>query len=110
MTEDVRHKVEDEWFARHEEELLRQARRDHESRMKALRAEQTDGESRRLRELHWLKCPKCGHDMSALTIEGIEVDRCGTCDGLFFDRGELDALLLKRAEDRRGFFRKLMGL
>jgi len=110
MTEDVRHKVEDEWFARNEEELLRQARRDHERRMTELRASQQEGESRRLRELHYLKCPKCGHDMSARDIEGIEVDMCGTCAGLFFDKGEFDAILLKRASERRGFFRKLMGL
>jgi len=110
MTEDVRQKVEDEWFARHEEELLRQARRDHERRMEALRNDQADGKSRELRDLHYMKCPKCGHDMATRAIEGIEVDACKTCEGIFFDRGELDALLLKRAEDRRGFFRKLMGL
>jgi|SRR5881409_2586376 len=110
MTDDVRKKVEDEWFARHEQELLREARRDHERRMKELSARQTEGETRRLRELHYLKCPKCGHDMSTRAIEGIEIDQCGTCEGLFFDKGELDAILLKRPDERRGFFRKLRGL
>ena len=93
MTEDVRQRVEDEWFAHNEEELLRQARRDHEIRMEKLEAEQQAGESRRLRELHYLKCPKCGHDMTSREIDGIEVDACGTCFGLFFDKGELDALV-----------------
>jgi Zn-finger nucleic acid-binding protein len=41
---------------------------------------------------------------------GIRVDRCGHCDGVFFDAGELDQLLQQQAETRRGFFRKLAGL
>ena len=31
-------------------------------------------------------------------------------EGLFFDKGEMDTLLLKRSEERRGFFRSLTGL
>ncbi len=46
--------------------------------------------------------------MSVETISGIEVERCTSCEGIFFDRGELEQLLLKH-EDRRGFFRRLMG-
>jgi len=110
MTDEVRHRVENEWFARHEEELLRQARRRHEQRLKELAAQQVAGEKRTLRDLHHMKCPKCGHDMAAKHIDGVEVDRCGTCDGLFFDKGEFEEILLKRSEDRRGFFRKLVGL
>ena len=110
MPDDTRQKMEDQWFARNEEELLRQARREHEKRMQELAARQKDGEESRLRELHYLKCPKCGHDMSITKIESIEIDQCGTCHGVFFDRGELDALLLERASERRGFFRKLTGL
>lgn len=109
MPEDTRQKNEDQWFARHEEELLRQARRDHEMRMADLLARQKEGEALRLRELHWLRCPKCGHEMQALHFDRVEVDQCGTCKGLFFDKGELDAVLLERDSERRGFFRKLVG-
>lgn len=109
MTDDVRQRVEDEWFAHHEEELLRQARREHDRRMKELAAQQSEGEKRKLRDLHYLKCPKCGHDMLARKIDDIDIDQCGTCEGLFFDKGELDAVLLKRSRERRGFFRKLTG-
>ncbi|HET9482289.1 MAG TPA: zf-TFIIB domain-containing protein [Candidatus Polarisedimenticolia bacterium] len=110
MADDTRQRMEDEWFARNEEELLRQARRAHEQRLQDLTGRQIEGEARRLRELHYLKCPKCGHDMSSRTLEGIEIEECGTCQGLFFDRGELDSLLLKQSEERRGFFRKLIGM
>lgn len=110
MPDDVRQKMEDEWFARNEEELLRQARRDHEKRSKELALLQAEGEERRLKELHYLKCPKCGHDMKQKTIDGVEVDQCTTCEGIFFDKGEMDTVLLKRSEERRGFFRSLTGL
>lgn len=110
MPEDTRQKVEDEWFARHEEELLRQARREHEHRMQQLAEKQRAGEEQRLRDLHHLKCPKCGHDMTVRHVEEIEVEQCGTCEGIFFDKGELDAILLKRGDERRGFFRRLRGI
>lgn len=110
MPDDVRQKMEDEWFARHEEELLRQARRKHDDQIRRLRERQQAGEEKSLRDLHWLKCPKCGHDMASIRIEGVEVDRCGTCEGIFLDKGELEAVLLKASADRRGFFRRLIGL
>ncbi len=110
MADEIRQKVEDEWFARHEQELLREARVAHEQRMKQLEEEQRAGEERRLRELHFLKCPKCGYDMNVLQVSSIEVEQCGRCEGIFLDRGELDELLLKRPDERRGFFRKLMRM
>lgn len=110
MPDDVRQKMEDQWFARHEEEMLRQARRKHEEHIRQLRERQNEGEERRLRELHHMKCPKCGHDLAAVRIDDVEVDRCGTCEGIFLDKGELDSVLLKAAGDRRGFFRRLMGM
>jgi len=110
MPDDTRQKMEDQWFARNEEELLRQARREHEKHMQELATRQMEGEELRLRELHHLKCPKCGHDMTITRVDAIEIEQCGTCQGVFFDRGELDALLLKHAAERRGFFRKLTGM
>lgn len=46
-----------------------------------------------------LPCPKCRKElMRAETFQGIEVDRCPVCKGIFFDRGELQALLSKGGE------------
>jgi Zn-finger nucleic acid-binding protein len=39
-----------------------------------------------------LNCPKCRHDMEAIEVDGVEVDRCLSCQGLWFDAGELDWL------------------
>ena len=37
-------------------------------------------------------CPKCQSDMEAIVYEGIEVDRCKGCQGIWFDAGESDWL------------------
>ncbi len=42
-------------------------------------------------------CPKCQNDMEAIEYEGIEVDRCKTCQGIWFDAGESDWLRDKDA-------------
>ena len=33
-------------------------------------------------------CPKCQSDMETLEYEGVEVDRCINCKGIWFDVGE----------------------
>ncbi len=38
-------------------------------------------------------CPKCKIDMEAIEFEGVEVDRCKNCKGIWFDVGEEDWLL-----------------
>jgi len=103
-TEEIRKGREDDWFRQNEAQMMEAARKKREA---AESAEKT-AESEELRKAHWRKCPKCGHDMAVETISGIEVERCSSCGGVFFDRGELEQVLVKH-EDRRGFFRRLMG-
>ena len=57
-----------------------------------------------------MRCPKCGHEMKEEELEGIKIDRCSFCEGIYFDAGELDQVFLRRQEDRRSFFRKLVGI
>jgi uncharacterized protein len=46
-----------------------------------------------------MKCPKCeAHELVSLTVDGIEVDHCSTCQGIWFDRHELGDLLQKEME------------
>ncbi|AQA18546.1 hypothetical protein BST95_10185 [Halioglobus japonicus] len=42
--------------------------------------------------VHSLKCPKCGHGMEEVTHEGITIDRCTNCRGLWFDADEAQQL------------------
>jgi len=39
-----------------------------------------------------MDCPKCGHAMEQVSFQGIEVDRCTTCKGLWFDLLEHERL------------------
>lgn len=44
-----------------------------------------------------MKCPKCRTtEMNPETFHRIDLDRCPDCMGIFFDRGELDAVLDRR--------------
>lgn len=39
-----------------------------------------------------LRCPKCRESMEAVEADGVEIDRCTGCGGIWFDAGELDWL------------------
>ena len=40
-----------------------------------------------------LVCPKCGSDMRSYERNGVTVDQCTECRGIFLDRGELERLV-----------------
>ena len=101
---------EDEWFARNEKEMLEAARVARDKRERE-RAEREDVEERqRLKQLHFMKCPKCGHDLDERELEGVTVDQCSFCEGVFLDAGELDSLFLKHDSERKGVLHKLLRL
>lgn len=74
---------EEEYFVR--EEYERQ-RRIHEERHQALAAE----EKKRLRELHFMRCPKCGMELLEIDYRTIRIDKCSGCAGVWLDAGELE--------------------
>ncbi len=39
-----------------------------------------------------MRCPKCRRDMRMVCHDGVEIDRCDACHGLWFDPGELEKL------------------
>lgn len=39
-----------------------------------------------------MQCPKCGGTLEPVVQENIEVDRCSSCGGLWFDMLEVDRL------------------
>lgn len=43
-----------------------------------------------------LHCPKCHASMRSVERNGVVIDRCNECGGVFLDRGELEHLI--RAE------------
>ena len=63
-----------------------------------------------LKKAHYLKCPKCGHDMATQVLDGVTIERCTFCEGIFFDAGELERAFVKKDEERRGLFRRIVGI
>ena len=104
------HRREDEWFRENEKHLLEAARVARERRERERSEKEAASERKRLRDAHLMKCPKCGHDLKEEDLGGVKVDRCTHCEGVFFDAGELDQLFVKKAAERRGFFRRLAGI
>ena len=95
MTDKPSHN-EDEYFVRQEAELLKAQRA-------RLDAERDAAE----RATHVMKCPKDGHDLSAVEFHGVSVDVCRTCGGMWLDAGELDAIA--KADDRPGLLGRVFS-
>lgn len=44
-----------------------------------------------------MNCPKCREiPMLAFSFQGVEVDRCPQCDGVWLDKNELDTILQQK--------------
>lgn len=92
--DDTGYDKEEEYFYRQNKQLIEKKRAELDAR----RAEQ---KTRELQAKHWMRCPKCGHEMEEVEMAGLKVDRCTSCHGLFFDPGELEILL--EAKEPKGF-------
>lgn len=93
-------KQEEEYFARIEFDKRKKALEEKQSRMKK-------EEKIRLKEEHWMHCPKCGMDMVEISFEGIKVDKCTECLGIFFDNGEVEQLVEK---NKPGFLSRMASV
>lgn len=49
-----------------------------------------------------MSCPRCHTPLHELDRDGITIDRCERCRGIWLDRGELEKLLARRPEPARG--------
>lgn len=47
-----------------------------------------------------MKCPACHIDLNMTERQGIEIDYCPQCRGVWLDRGELDKLIERSIPDR----------
>lgn len=50
-----------------------------------------------------MKCPVDGETLAMSERQGIEVDYCPECRGIWLDRGELDKILERTREDETQF-------
>jgi RNA polymerase-binding transcription factor DksA len=77
--------TEDEYFVREDAEKKRKL-------ALQLKKETEESERKRLRDLHFMHCPKCGMQMQEVKLRGVDVDVCFSCSGVFLDKGELEHL------------------
>jgi hypothetical protein len=92
--------TEDEFFAREDAEKKRRL-------ALAVKEETVAAERERLRELHHMRCPKCGLGLQEVAYRGVDADLCFSCGGVFLDRGEIDRIA---RPDQKGIMAGLLGL
>ena len=76
---------EEEYFARLEFEEKKKREKERIAKLEA-------DEKKRLKELHHMHCPKCGMQLIEINYKGISVDKCSSCEGIWLDAGELEAV------------------
>lgn len=63
-------------------------KRVEEEKHKKLKTE----EKQNLKELHFMRCPKCGMELIEIDYKNIKIDKCSECEGIWLDAGELEAI------------------
>lgn len=100
MSEKTKREKEEQYFAEQEQKKRRELRKQLDEQKKVQEKEKKQNE-------HWMKCPKCGHDLEEKHFADICIDQCTHCEGVWLDEGELELLL--EAKKAKGFFSKFMG-
>ncbi len=77
---------EEEYFIRLEFERAKKVEEELKKKM-------LEDERNSLKELHYMRCPKCGMQLVEIDYKGIKIDKCTECNGVWLDHGELEALV-----------------
>lgn len=96
------HRSEDEYFMKQELERRKKWAAEQSAKM-------ADEEKKRRKDLHWMKCPKCGMDLNEIDMFGVKVDECDSCGGLYLDHGEIHQLL-ESDKKNKGVFARLFSV
>ena len=64
-----------------------------DARARIARLEQELADARDLPEPGRLRCPRCQGRMEEYQHDVVKADRCQSCGGIFFDKGELEAVI-----------------
>jgi ribosomal protein L37AE/L43A len=93
--DDRKKSLEEEYFRRKEQEALEKIRAQREAEERAAQAEAAR-----------LKCPKCDGSLIEVAHDGIQIDQCDKCNGVWLDAGELERLT--NNEESAGWLRRLV--
>ncbi len=85
---------EQEYFLRKEMERIKELREEHRRKV-------AESERAKLKELHFMHCPKCGQDLTTTTLATVDIEVCPECGGVYLDAGELNKII---DENKRGVF------
>lgn len=78
---------EDQYFAQRDRELVEKMKQSKEA----------DAEAQ-ARAAAKARCPKCGEPLRPRTEHEITIDECPACGGVWFDKGEFEALAKRENE------------
>ncbi len=86
---------EEEYFTRLEYE--KKKKMEHEKHLKL-----AEEEKKRLKDVHFMRCPKCGMELIEIDYHHIKIDKCSECEGVWLDAGEFESVskLEKNALDK----------
>ncbi len=88
-----------------EEEYIKRQELEKIKRLREQCARETaEREKKDLKELHWMRCPKCGMELAEVEFRKVVVDACFACGGMFLDKGEIENIL---AQEGTGTLRKI---
>jgi len=76
---------EDEYFAKLEFEQKKKIEDEKHKKM-------ATAEKDKLKELHFMRCPKCGMELIEIDYKNIKIDKCSQCSGIWLDAGELETV------------------
>ena len=93
--DDRKKALEEEYFRRKEQEALEK-----------LRAERAREEQAAQAEAARLHCPKCDGSLVEITHDGIQIDQCDKCNGVWLDAGEMERLT--KQEESAGWLRRML--
>jgi hypothetical protein len=78
-------RTEEEYIIRLELDKRKKAEEEKQNRL-------AQEEKKQLKELHQMRCPKCGMELSEIDYRGITIVKCFSCSGIWLDMGELEAI------------------
>ena len=93
---------EDEYFLKLDMEKIKDLRQELDENRK----QDTDQQHAKP---HWMKCPKCGSQLEEVNYDGVMIDRCTQCMGIWLDKGELELLTQGQSQLSKGFLQKLFS-
>lgn len=86
--------LEEEYFRRKEQELIER-----------LRAKRIEEDQQAEAKKSATNCPKCDGALLQFTHEGVQIDRCNKCKGVWLDAGELQQLTSQ--DEQHGWLSRL---